>query len=373
MSLEGTQVALRQQVSENLNDITMTQMPFLGMIRGFDRFDAAQYGEVEGIRFTTGGPLSGEALQIDFRVGKPNARFINALDPNFNNLINPLRRGMNIRSGTLIPTAYDVSEVVPKYYVNRLQNSLKSVENYVMKTARATTDALLELWNNALFPPTNLQQTIAASPTTGAPAIDNLMAVAFPLQSGYANNAATGTGTYSYLGIDMNLAANDGMKSRQAGTVAAPFGTPSTDNLRVEMVQTNNQGGSVDLYVCDTETFSFLGDVIDDYVRLQNGEKLSFGGTVFNLLGMAMLHEPRLDRLSDSFSDEDNAVAATEYRESYMLTSEVHKFRLTTPEDMDLDSYPTAPAFELMEGYGEIVYWNENPRHNSRQFQLTGV
>lgn len=368
MALEGIQSAIRQQVSERLNDITMEEMPFLGTLRGFDAFY-----KTGGLRFNVGGPLRGEALQVDFRTGKPTVRGINAMEPNFNQLIAPLQKGMNWASGTLVPSAFDCHETIQKYMLNRLEGSLESLTDYVMKTSDAVVDAIYELWTSMLFPPTNLAQTITTSPFTGAPTMDTLMAVAFPLQTGYANNAATGTGTYSYLGIDMNLTRFNAMKARNTGTVAAPFGTPSVDNLRVEKIKTINKRGRPDIYITDTETLSFLGDVLEDQVRMQQGEELTFGAMQFNLLGMVMMAEPRMDLLSDGFSDEHASVSATEYRESYMLSSKNHRWRNTPIDDFDVDDLQGAAALKLGQGYYEACYWNENPRHDARQFQLTGV
>ena len=106
MALTGTQIALRQQVSEDLEDgdILMTQMPFLGMLLGFDSIL-----KTPGDRFKVGGPLSGEALQEDFRIGLPTTRGIDANTSNFNQLLAPLQAGMNVIGGTIVPSSFDLN------------------------------------------------------------------------------------------------------------------------------------------------------------------------------------------------------------------------------------------------------------------------
>ena len=367
MALEGIQNALREQVTEDMVDITTDEMPFLATLKGFDAFY-----KTPGQRYKVGGSLTGEALQETFAVGKPSVREIDANQSNFDQLRTPLQRGTSFAGTTFVATAFDVHETISKYQVNRYKGHLESLTDYVMKMSELLRSAMHEKWSQRLFPPTNPYPTIAAG-YNGAPRIDQLGSVVHALQTGYVLNAATGTGTYDYLGMDLNLTRFNRLKARNSGTTTAPFGTPSTDNLRGELVRTRNKGGRPDIYICDTETFSFLGDVIEDYVRIQNGEKLTFGGTRFNLLGLDMLVEPRMDLLSDGFSDEDLSVSATEYRESYMLTSANHRWRNTPIDDMLIEDVQGAASLQVAQGYYEACYWNANPRGDSRQFNVTGV
>ena len=374
MPLTGTQVALREQVSEDLNDITVIEYAYFATLLGLDA-----YYKQAGLRFEIGGPMAGEGWQIDFRTGRPTVRGVDAMNRNFDVLVAPLTQAMTIVSGTVVPAAYEAYEVLQKYYMNRISGKLSSVENFVTKTAKAIRDSLYSRWTNHAFPPTNMQPTLAAGAAPAQQAIDRIMALAYPLQNGYANNAATGTGTYNYFTIDMNLSAYSNMKAYNRGTVAAPFGTPGIQNLSAAKAQCHKRGGRPDVLIVDTDTFAFLKTLADDPVRYPFSETTHFGSNFAVICGMVMICEAGMDMLSDGFSDGDTETAgtttATEYREMYGITSSEYAFRATATDEDDLDrlKYPRGASFDLLQGYWEAGHWTENPRHHFRLFQVTGV
>ena len=131
-----------------------------------------------------------------------------------------------------------------------------------------------------------------------------------------------------------------------------------------------------DLLVVDSATFAFLCGLGSDAVRYQQSEKVTFGPTMANICGMNVLNDARMDLLIDGFSDEDASVAATEYREMYLLSSKEIRWRHTGVSEGTrpaLVDVPGAPGIQQMQYYFEACHWNRAPRHHGRIFNHTGV
>lgn len=373
MLLQNADVALRQQISDDLNDITLQEMAFLATLKNKDA-----YYKTDGKRFKVGADLSGSELQIDFRTGLPTVTGVNAMNPTFAALQVPLQKGFNIEAGTMAPSAYQMGEVAPKYLINRYSKSVESFADYLAIVSKGVIGAFMLRLTKDIFPPTNLQPTIAAGFANGQQSIDKVLSLAYPLQSGYVLNAATGSGTYPYLGIDMNSSPYTGMKSQQRGTTGTAFGTPSVQNVRNLIQDVITAGGNPDLVVSSPRVNSYMLTLPEARVILEQNEKLSYGGRLLNIAGIDFLVEKRLDKLALSsetgYSDEDETVSTTEYHEMYVLDTGTWVFRSTSMEDIDIiDPLPGYPALINIQGYYEAVLACENPRYNGRAFNITGV
>jgi len=371
--LQDADVALRQQISDDLNDITLPEMAFLATLKNRDA-----YFKTDGKRFKVGADLSGSDLQIDFRTGLPSVTGVNAMNPVFAALQVPLQRGFNIEAGTMAPSAYQVGETTPKYLINRYAKSVESFSDYLALVSKGVLGAYMLKLSKDIFPPTNLTPTIAAGYATGYASIDKVMALAYPLQSGFANNAATGSGTYSYLGIDMNSSPYTTMKASQRGTVSSAFGTPSVQNVRNLIQDVVTKGGAPDLIVTGPRVNSYMLTLPEARVILEQEEKLTYGGRMLNIAGIDFLVEARMDKLALSsetgYSDEDESVSTTEYHELYCLDTSTWVFRSSSMEDIDIiDPLPGYPALINIQGYYECALACENPRYNGRAFNITGV
>ena len=374
-SLQGIDVALRQQVSKSLNDILFPEFPFLATLQGFDAYYKAQ----GPTRFKNGADLHGSEIQEDFVTGAPRVEGVNAMNPTITALHMTPERNFNIESGSIPISAYQWEEWIAKYYWNRLDDSLESVEGAVATIGKLVKKAILDKLNKHMFSPTNLTPTIAAGDSTGPASIDKIMSLAYPLQSGYVLNAATGSGTYDYFGFNMNNAAYSGMKATQKGTTAAAFGTPSAINLRLLMQEIYNKGGTPDLLLGGGRLLSYLLSLPETKTSIiNNGTNMEYGGVRLNIVGLELLAEPRMDKLALSsetgYSDEAETVSTTEYHEAYILDSSTWNFRISDMGKMthiqDIPGYPTQ---EVLQGYFEAAFWCSNPRHNGRAFNITGL
>lgn len=371
--LQDTDVALRQQISDDLNDISVPEMAFLATLKNKDAFY-----KTDGKRFKVGADLSGSELQIDFRTGLPEVRGVNAMNPSFSALIAPLQKNFNIEAGTMAPSAYDMSESVHKYLMNRYMKSVESATDYLGKLSKAVIAGYMLRLTKDIFPPTNLTPTIATGYSLGNAQIDKIMSLAYPLQSGFANNAASGSGTYSYLGIDMNASPYTTMKAPQRGTVAASFGTPTIQNIRNAIQDAAINGGNPDVMVISPRVLSYILTLPEARVILEQDTKMTYGGRIMNICGLDTIVEARLTKLALSsetgYTDEDETLSATEYHEAYVLDSGTWLFRSTSMNDITIiEDYPGGPSFVQVQGYYEALLACENPRYNSRIFDITGV
>ena len=345
--IQDLSLALQRQVAKKIYNTAFSTPSFVSLLFALDNF----YMKSPVKRIDPYG-IEGGDMRINFQVSQPVVRGVNRNGTDFSQRIIPLQANAETIAGSIAESAYEFLEAIDRYKINRLKGD-KMLSEFVKLTAAQCADAWITKINSDFWPST--QQVGGTGQYAQS---DKIMAFAYPLQTGFSGNAATGTGTYSYLGIDLNTRTN--IKALNYGTDSQGV-TPTIGNLRQNLIMPLRQrGAKVDLMIAGSADYEYLINQADAEVRLSYEKELEFGGTYVKLEDIFVIYEPMIDLLPKS--------------EIYVGDSSTLRVGMDGDNKDRLksfsviDPFPQAPSMVAIQGYNEICFVNENPRYWGRAY-----
>lgn len=357
-AITGVDVALRNQVNRELWDYADDYHSFISVLCALDNMWNVQS------RFQKDEDTSGEAFQITYRKGLPTVQGVLARTDTITNLPRTEQSNFSIVAGKMLPSFYDCREDVRRAYLTVFEKNPQAVLPYLKSVAQAARDAFYKKLSDDMFPVASIgEPTDPGSGTSFAEAEDKVMAVHYPLQSGYADNASTGSGTYSYLGIDMNAAGYTDLKSVQYGTTSSSFGNPSWDNIRKNLIlPIKLRGGRPDLLIVDSGTYSYMLNDAETAIRIKQSTNLQFGGELIQVGDMFVMPEGRMDLYPA------NSVP----RQLYCLQTDTWRFKYRHLNDqLKFIDHPDTATLVTLLAYIEVCLVCEHPRYNGRGYNVS--
>lgn len=351
--LIGVDTALRRQIAKRIHNVAFQRPSFLGLLMGLDTFyNKRAKGHLRVNKLG----IKGGKMQFNFWTSLPEVRGTNALNPDYSSRQIPIVKNTRHAAGTLDASSYEAAEPVDQYEINRMVGD-DALPNLVSKTADLFAEAFITRINSDMFPAVN--QTGGVQ--TYANQIDRIMSLAYPLQSGYANNASNGSGAYNYLGIDMNAAPNVGMKALNVGDTGGKT-APTVTNIRQKLLMPlRARGANIDVLLMGADDFSTFCNSADAQIQQPYTQEMTIGTEWAKFGNVFVVYEPMIDPLP--------------MKEIYALDSSTWTFGMTESgvDKIDLvDKVPGAPSYNLLQAYAEFAFACENPRFNGRMFN-TGV
>jgi hypothetical protein len=339
-------MALRNQVSRDLNDTANTRHAFIALLLAMDNF----YG-VKGTRFNVAEDTHGPYIQIDFRTGLPVVSGVSAQTGSLSSLQASAQSNFSMVGGTMQYSGYQVIEDIRKNFINRLKQDPKSAVPLIKKVAKAIVDGVIKKIDDDAFP-------AAAVTTSDAQTESKIMPVSYALLSGYANNAATGSGTYTYCGLDLNSASYTSIKALSPGNTTTPFGNPTPTNLRTKLLMpARNRGAKLDVGLCDSSTYDYMMGQGETKVVIEQQDNLDYGGTLIRYCGLNWVPIERWDQAA--FTNAGNSRPLAVLDSSTWLFR--HKDMLSAPSMNEPDRSPSLVTYQ---DYFEALLACENPRYN---------
>lgn len=355
-AITGVDVALRNQVNRELWDYADDYHSFVSVLAALDNMWQVQS------RFQKDNDTTGESFQFTYRKGLPTVQGVLARTDTITNLPRTEQSNFSIVAGKIQPSFYDSREDVRRAYLSVFEKNPQAVVPYLKAVAQAMRDAFYKKLSDDMFPTDIGEPTDPGSGTSYAEAEDKVMAVHYPLQSGYADNEASGSGTYSYLGFDLNAAGYTGLKSVQKGTTTAGFGNPTWDNIRTNLIlPLKLRGAKPDLLLVDSGTYSYMLNDAETAIRLSQSTNLKFGGEIIRVGDMFVMPESRLDTLGVSYP-----------RQLYCLQTDTWRFKYRHLNDqLKFIDHPDTAVLVTLLAYIEVCLVCEHPRFNGRGYNVS--
>lgn len=348
--LEGFEVAVARQVNSMFKDSAWTRPSFLGRLYALDTF----YNKGIPLRWNPVG-VTGGKMRVNFWRGNPLTEGVNALNPDYaQRALSIVKRSRHI-AGDIDVSYYQGGEPIDKAEAAALAND-QQLANLGVRIAQAAKNSILTKWNEDLFPAVNLHGGSSAAIVGSAP--DRIMPFAYPLQTGFANNAQTGTGTYMYMGIDLNDEPE--LKAINVGTESSTYtATPQNIERDLLMPLREERGANVDIMLMPKANFVHFKALAEDKQGSWPYEKMraAFGSMSFVWQDVYVVWEPRLDLLPK--------------KEIYIGDSSTIRFG----SDFNRDDYmslikdwPANPSAHLLQWFLPGAFFNENPRFWGRVY-----
>jgi hypothetical protein len=346
----GPNVAIGRQMTRELYRFAWTIPVFVGLLFGYDSY----YNQGGSIRVQKDG-IEGGKMLYDFQVDEPEWETTDAMNPDYSQrALNMVKRTKMVQ-GSILPGVLVCAEPVDKYELNRIQKNSKLYTNWVKKIASKLKDKYLTKIQDELFPD--------AIQTGGDQTYKNvdggrIMAFAYPLQTGYDNNDLTGTGTYMYLGIDLN--AYPEMKAVNVGKTDTAY-TVSWEAIEEDIcMELKRRGANVDLMLVDKAVYAYMKSQLFQTIEQSPDKMLAYPGDKFKIQnGPWVVWEPKLDDL----------YTETGVREIYLGDSSTLHFGWDGSGEGEgedggvafIAKVPGQPTMHLIQGYREQAFVNERP------------
>jgi hypothetical protein len=367
--LNNLGVAVRQQITDDLPDITAQNRTFLAILARMQGVASnGKYGGRALGKFTASSELSGlagESIQLDFQVGIPVTRGVRPVTGSLESLEQPPQSGFNTVAGTITPSYYQLREDIRQAQIDRLMKDPKVYGPKLVKTiSKSAINSQMNKLNEDLFPANGVTPTFAAG-TNGIYTEDKISALGYPLQSGYVNNAATGSGAYPYLVADLNATGYTDIKALQSGDTTTGFGTPSPTNIRTKILlpMSRRVEANLDMALCDSAIFDYICTQAEAKFVLEQQDAIIYGATqIAKYMGLTWVYEPRLDDL----------YATTGYREIYFLDSSTWEFRYAgglSEGDLTIEKNKSTLWLNTMLGKLACCVICHVPRYNAHAFK----
>ena len=359
--------ATRTEITRKLPDVVSSKKNTLGILVGSQVLRTKKTGNAPFDILRSNDLAAGEAFQIDFQVGFPVAVGAKAITGSMASLKLPQQANFNVVSGKITPSYYQLREDIRTAQVERVKKSPKVLgPNLASKISQSAITGFMKKWNDDLFPDAGCTPCYAAG-VNGIYQEDKMMALAYPLQSGYVLNAASGSGTYPYIVDDMNATGYTTLKALNVGTTASGFGVMSPSNLRTKLTlpMEDIEGAMPNLLVCDSAVYDYgvlqaEGKVV---IEQEDMPDYAFSG-IAKYAGVYWLREGKLDTL----------YATTSYREAYLLDANTWEFRWSGLDGEDALSITPDPDTKLLVtllGKAATCLICHVPRYNARAYNVT--
>jgi hypothetical protein len=352
----GIDVAIGRHAGRTLHRLDYNKPVTVGLLAGFDHYYNEGAPRIQKMGM-------GGKLLFDWLFNSPEWAGVDGLDPDYQNRRLNIVKTMTAVQGKLLPSSCQMGEPVDKYELNQLMKEPDAggqspYKNWIKKVGRVIADKYLKLVDDQLFPAVN---QVGGSQAYG-PTKQRIMSFAYPLQSGYAGNEASGSGTYNYLGVDLNQRPE--LKAINAGDDTTGW-TVSEENLQTDFIMPLRAiGANVDMAMCDKATYSYLRSQLMSMIQQRPERVIRYPGPKFVIdEGIWFIYEPKLDALYD----------ATGKREMYIGDSSTLKFGWDGSEDTGIEFIETwqeQPSAHLFQGYKEHAFVNERPSYWGRGYDV---
>lgn len=267
--LEGLATGLPRAVDGKLHDITDVSRSFLDTVTRFrERFKA------QGIKVATGTDVPGTGLRVDMKTGNPRSEGFDEQNSDLAAHKMPPQKNFSWVAGVMDYSSYRGSERVLKDHVERIGNNpdIEAITDLTMEVADAVALGILEILDEDLWPAATI------SPTVGYRTNSKIMSPRYPLLSGYADNAATGSGSYMYMGHNLNDGVMVNAKAVSSGSVSSPFGTPTLGKIRTRILMPlRHRKARVDFALTDDEIINYMIEQGEAKYTIDQADKMVFG------------------------------------------------------------------------------------------------
>lgn len=347
--LVKVQLALRNQVSRKLHSVADVQHAFTALLLAMDNYYDTP--NTRFVRVDGEDAVYGSEVQWDFEVSLPVWAGVQHQTAALSAFAIAAAENHGMRGAHMGYSAYQGAETVRKSTLNRMARSPKSSLPLIKKIASAMARSAVQKLDADLFPAANMVDNA----TTYNAAEDHVSALAYPLQS-------PASGTYEYGSLNLNAAGYTGIKAVVSGdtTGSNAFGTPTPSNLRKKLIfpLQHARQAKPDIGLCDSDVLDYMITNAEPNTVIDMRDKLKFGATLINCVGINWLPVDRLNIL---------AATANQKRELYVLESEHHRFHSWgLGDDVDIEKIPFQPGLRVLQGYYECAYVNELPRNDGR-------
>jgi len=348
-SLNALSVPVKNDFVRGIQDGRFVAPMFVGLLMG-----AANYfqKDVKSVVQTEGRPLGGDA---SFLMSTEYGSWDGSTEtPSDVDLVETrVRKKNNLFDANFGTTAYQYTNVVDKYDVNRYMDDPRMTETLVKYIADSAQKGLIDKVNADLFPYGPGRGNVNLTDGNGGivpGARTNLPAISRFLGTGYTGNAATGSGAFNvYKDRDFNLFPARA-KAVNIGNESTTF-TLSWRNLMRDLIAPmKNRGAKAIVILVDTECYSYLWDTVRDKTQLGMEMAKYWNGMSFGVASdIVIALEPSLDALA----------ANTFKREIFALELSTWKFQFSDLQNVSMnvhDKVPLKPEVIAIDGYVECRY-----------------
>ena len=356
--LTGLQIALRNQISRQMNDTAKNASVFVGMLAALDNLFQVQS------RFQRSDDVSGEKIQVDFRTGLPTVSGVKAVTGSADSLRMPVQIGSTFEAGTMPWSHYQFREDIRTAYIQHLDTNPKSVVPYIKKVSDACKDAVMLKLSQDVLPDSTLAPALTTG-ITGDVLEDKILSLYYPLLVGRDGNdptAITPT-TFKYLDFDFNT--RTAFRAVNAGTSGAAFGNMTLSNLRKKILMPmRNRGSKPDLIVTDSDIYDYCLSTAESKVVIEQMDRMEFGGTWVKYGGLFWMTDPQ--------EDAKIAASGSNFHQAAVLqTSDWHFIFNGMLKDFSVIDNPETAALKTVLGYMSVALVCEAPRMQGHCFNVT--
>lgn len=351
--ITGVNVAVGRHFDRTLVKLDYAKPVFVGLLAGYDSYYGAPGKRVDKMG------VKGGKMRFNFITDYPRWDRVDALNPDYSQRRKNVVKRVKVLQAYVTPSSMDIAEPIDKAELNAIEGDAPFA-NWIGTVAELCVDDYLVDINEQLFPGVNLSgNNFAYGPNRP----DEIMAFAYPLQSGAADNEATGaTEVYDYINVDMNQ--RTGLKAINKGTTSAGW-TLSERALLEDFIMPLRQirGSNVDMCILDGDCYSYLRQQLVSSIQRSPEKMLSYPGEKFKTeSGIWFIYEPRLDLL-------------TSKRELYIGDSSTLLFGWdSTPTEKNLaliKDWPEQPTAHLLQGFKQQAFVNREPQKWGRAYNVT--
>lgn len=317
--------------------------------------------ESNGIKVATAYDVGGRGLRVDMQTGLPVTEGFDEQNNDLAAHVMPPAKNFSHVAGELDYSSYRGTERVLKDAVERIGSnpSVEAITDLTMAVADSIADGILVKLDEDFWPAATI------SPTVGYRTNSKVMCPRYPLLTGYADNEATGSGTYTYMGHDLNSGVMVNAKAVSKGSVGTQFGVPSLGKIRTEILMPlDHRGAEIHFALTDDDIVNYMIEQGESKYQITQADEMVFGartlakyGGVFYIPNYRhnLLSENSLPRVIDFFD------AGTLF------------WRVKGIEDVEVISpvkdEPTVAA--LMQWRFKAAFLINVPRKNALAFKVT--
>lgn len=334
---------MRRHITKKMVNAAYRRPNFVGLLLALDTY--YNRGASRASFQKTG--ISGGKMQVNMWQSLPVTRGVNAFNPDYRQREIPLAKNARHNAITFDASSYEGAEPVDKAEIAALKGD--AVVNLVRDLGDRSAESIITKLDADMFPA--VQQVGGAGNPHGP---DHIMALAYPLQTGYAANAATGTGSYPYGGMDLN--AYPQMKATTYGSDSSAV-TTSISNVRKRLIRPlQDLGANIDIILAGSADYEYLMTQAESIRRDTGNDKtLEWNGEFFKLGDAFVVLETGIDRLTNP--------------ELYTLDSSTWTFAMDETVGASVDhitKVPKMPSIELFQWFFQCGLVCTNPRFNGR-------
>lgn len=348
-SLNALSVPVKNDFVRGIQDGRFVAPMFVGLLMGVANYFQK---DVKSVVQTEGRPLGGDA---SFLMSTEYGSWDGSTEtPSDVDLIETrVRKKNNLFDANFGTTAYQYTNVVDKYDVNRYMGDPRMTTQLVTHIADSAQKGLCDKLQSDLFPygvgKGNVNLTdgnggIVPGNRTNLPALSRF------LGTGYPGNAATGSGAFNvYKDRDFNLFPARS-KAINAGNESTTVTLSWKNIMQYLVAPMKNRGAKAIVVLVDTACFAYLWDTVRDKTQLGMEMAKYWNGMSFGIASdIVIALEPALDALPDnSFK-----------REIFALELSTWKFQFSDLQNVSMnvhDNIPLKPELIGIDSYVECRY-----------------